>query len=244
MEESKASRQPKRQRRRRQKSSSPAKQQVDVSQRDDEQAEEAKSQEGQDAEIGSKVRRNRPRVDQESDSVAAIVVAQSESEVSRTNRTQGEIRGKRRRRAAKSSSKHGSRAEMELPNLGSASASRQIDIDEASLQQLEQGGLHLQYQSKQAVSRIQGKLAQAEELAKASAQELQRQNEQLMKIDTRLNDLDTAASRTSKYITFFRREAATDKITLCLLLIILLELLIFIVALSVPPRTNTVVVSK
>ena len=42
-------------------------------------------------------------------------------------------------------------------------------MDEANLEQLEEGGLKMQYESKQAVKRIQAKLGQAEELAKASA---------------------------------------------------------------------------
>lgn len=103
-----------------------------------------------------------------------------------------------------------------------------IDIENASLAQLEKGGLDMQQKSKEAVKRMQGKLEQAHEIADAAAIELQRQNEQILRIDTKLGQIDNAGVRLQKYLRYFGREAQGDKtmLGLCCCLIIGIGLLI------------------
>ena len=83
---------------------------------------------------------------------------------------------------------------------------QQLGIEDATTEQLEKGGLKLQEQSKAAVNRMQKKLGQAEELANATAIEITKQNEQIMRIDTKLNNIDNAGARTMKYIRYFGKE--------------------------------------
>ena len=58
----------------------------------------------------------------------------------------------------------------------------------------------MQDKSKQAVERIQSKLVTTEAIANAANLELRSQNEKLMKLDEKLNEIEGLSKRTDKYV--------------------------------------------
>ena len=61
-------------------------------------------------------------------------------------------------------------------------------------------GDQMQDKSKQAVERIQSKLVTTEAIANAANLELRSQNEKLMKLDEKLNEIEGLSKRTDKYV--------------------------------------------
>lgn len=88
------------------------------------------------------------------------------------------------------------------------------------------------------MDRIQKKLVQTQDVADAAMVELQRQNEQIMRIDTKLNDIDKQSDRLKKYINYFAREMQADKIIMCLLCCVYLFVILIVVGLILPDKSG------
>ena len=50
-----------------------------------------------------------------------------------------------------------------------------------------------------------------------------------MKIDTQLNDLETAGQRTMKYVKYFGKTLMTDRFMMCMILMIVLAIISLII---------------
>ena len=61
-------------------------------------------------------------------------------------------------------------------------------------------GDQMQDKPKQAVERIQSKLVTTEAIANAANLELRSQNEKLMRLDEKLNEIEGLSKRTDKYV--------------------------------------------
>lgn len=68
--------------------------------------------------------------------------------------------------------------------------------------------------------------------------ELQRQNEQIMRIDTKLNSIDNQADRLKKYINYFARELQADKIMIGLICCVCIFVILIIVGLILPDKSG------
>lgn len=111
-----------------------------------------------------------------------------------------------------------------------------MDIDNANLQQLEKGGNKMQYKSQEALKRIQSKLYQTEELGDGMLVELQKQNEQFLRIDMKLQNVDNAGSRAQKVTRYFQRELMADKQVMGLGCCIAILLLLLVVGWFLPDK--------
>jgi len=79
------------------------------------------------------------------------------------------------------------------------------------------------------VERIQGKLQETETIAISSAMELKRQNEKLMILDEKLNQIDGLNKRTDKYLRSLGRGIVADKLHLFMAVCICANLILLIV---------------
>ena len=70
-----------------------------------------------------------------------------------------------------------------------------LDLDKASAAAVIGAGFHMQDKAKEAMTRINQRLDDAEDIAIQTKEELQRQNEKLMVIDESLNRIDKTSVR-------------------------------------------------
>ncbi len=115
----------------------------------------------------------------------------------------------------------------------------QIDIRKADVQVVEREGLNMQEKSKQALTRMQVKLEQAQEIGNEGLIELQKQNETIMKIDEKLNKIEATSQRAMGYVRYFGKTMMTDKFMLCMILFILITILTLIIVAIIKSKQTT-----
>jgi hypothetical protein len=77
-------------------------------------------------------------------------------------------------------------------------------------------------------------VGETEEIAKASALELDKQNAKIMKFDSKFQEMEKTNLRIGKQLRAFNSRYAKDPIFCCLCLIILILIICIIVAVSLP----------
>lgn len=115
----------------------------------------------------------------------------------------------------------------------------QIDIRKADVQVVEREGLNMQEKSKQALTRMQVRLEQAQEIGNEGLIELQKQNETIMKIDEKLNKIEATSQRAMGYVRYFGKTMMTDKFMLCMILFILITILTLIIVAIIKSKQTT-----
>ena len=106
-----------------------------------------------------------------------------------------------------------------------------IDIETADQQLVGTAALTIQQYQKDAMGRILKKTEQMNQLAPEMLLEIQKQNERIMKIDEKLNKLESTTQRTRKYISYFTRNFMTDRLIMILIILVVLGIVAVIVVL-------------
>ena len=58
-----------------------------------------------------------------------------------------------------------------------------------------------------------------------------------MKLDTKCNEIDDTGTRLNKYIRYFGKEMASDKLTMMMVIMILLSLVLLVLAIALPDKS-------
>ena len=74
--------------------------------------------------------------------------------------------------------------------------------------------------------------------------ELQKQNERIMKVDTKLNQIESTTQRATKYIKYFTKNFMTDRFIMVLIVLIVLAIVAVIVVSVVDGKGNVYVYRK
>jgi hypothetical protein len=104
-----------------------------------------------------------------------------------------------------------------------------LDLETANVQQVVKAGDKLQDKSKEALNRIKSKNADIEQIGVETTAELRRQNEKLMILDEKLNEIESLNKRTDKYVRNLGKALINDKLHLYLSIGIVINLIVLIV---------------
>ena len=107
----------------------------------------------------------------------------------------------------------------------------QLDLNKASAAAVVGAGFHMQDKAKEAMTRINQRLDDAEDIAIQTKEELQKQNERLMVIDESLNRIDKTTVRLKKMGQRLKKSLQANKLHCFCTVCICLNIVIFIVLL-------------
>ena len=93
-------------------------------------------------------------------------------------------------------------------------------VIDTELDQARQIGVNIQEKSKKKLNDIRARVGQTHQLADMNLEELERQKEQILRIQDHTQKLDTTLNRTKKYVKYFSKSFCRDPVTLTLIFLI------------------------
>lgn len=99
-------------------------------------------------------------------------------------------------------------------------------------------GFDTQAKSKEALNRIQRRVQQTIDLADESLTNIEKQNQQILRINQSVERMDGTMDRTKKFLTYFGRSFFRDKIALCFLIMIVLTIAAIIYVAILPNKNS------
>ena len=107
-----------------------------------------------------------------------------------------------------------------------------------NVDKVRQIGLNIQDKSKSKLEAIKARVAQTHQIADQNLEELERQKEQILRIQDSTQKLDTTMERTKKYLQYFGRSFWRDPVTLTMLFLILATLIGVIVVFTLDDKSK------
>ena len=95
-------------------------------------------------------------------------------------------------------------------------------------QMLASHGYDMQDKSKQALQRTLAKVHETNKIANDAVMNLEKQNSQILRINDKVQRLESTMTRTRKYLKYFGKSFCSDKTAVCLLILIVLTLVAII----------------
>ena len=119
------------------------------------------------------------------------------------------------------------------PEILEESVNLNDDIDK-----VRQIGINIQDKSKSKLEAIRARVAQTHQIADQNLEELERQKEQILRIQDSTQKLDSTMERTKKYLQYFGRSFWRDPVTLTMLFLILATIVGIIVVQSLDDKSK------
>ena len=107
---------------------------------------------------------------------------------------------------------------------------------EDNVENVRQVGVNIQEKSKKKLEKIMNRVADAHKIADINLEELDRQKEQILKIQDSTQKLDSTLKRTQKYLKYFGKSFCRDPVTLTMMILIVLVLAGVIVVQFLPKK--------
>ena len=97
-------------------------------------------------------------------------------------------------------------------------------------------GFDTQNKSKEALHRIKKRVQDIHDIADEASSNLEKQNQQILRIDQSIVRMDSTMTRTKRYLAYFGRGFLRDKVAVTFLLLILACVIGIIVVLVLPSK--------